>query len=136
MGMQRRKLAYLSALKGDPSILMRLHPDTDRRIQLVEKKLDKLEEFMNEAMSYMVFMGKHVRQRLQAMEEQLRAQRDQLLQQTAAWDTVQPRPQSGQASGRSTPGYTGRVTPPGYRTPPGMRPPPIGKPRPGPMTFS
>merc|ERR1712019_70210 len=57
-----------------PSAPIRLHPDTDNRLKSVEHRLDLIEEFLNEAMSYLVFRGKEMRNRLQAIEAHLQGQ--------------------------------------------------------------
>lgn len=55
----------------------RLHPDSARKMSAVEKRLDVIETFLNEAMCYLVFRGKELRNRLQGIEERLSGQRDQ-----------------------------------------------------------
>jgi hypothetical protein len=75
---QQKRVAQQVGETVDPSkpIILRLDDDAEKRIRGLEGRLDVLEEFLNEAMSYMVFRGKEVRNRLKAMEEFLRGQRD------------------------------------------------------------
>jgi hypothetical protein len=61
---------------GKPGSLMRLHPESNKKIRLVEQRLDVIEGFLNEAMAYMVFRGKELRNRLKTIEDKLRGQRD------------------------------------------------------------
>mmetsp|Transcript_53618 Transcript_53618/g.149169 ORF Transcript_53618/g.149169 Transcript_53618/m.149169 type:complete len:1038 (+) Transcript_53618:78-3191(+) len=55
---------------------MWLDEKAETTIRSLESRLTKLEEFMNEAMSYAVFRGKDMKTRLTALEELLRGQRN------------------------------------------------------------
>jgi len=52
-----------------------LHPNADARLRKVETRLTTLEEILNESMNYSVYKGKLLRDRFQAIEEQLRNNR-------------------------------------------------------------
>jgi len=52
-----------------------LHPNADQRLRKVEDRLTTLEELLNESMNYSVYKGKLLRDRFQAIEEQLRNNR-------------------------------------------------------------
>eukprot|EP00747_Dinoflagellata_sp_TGD_P052451 gnl/TRDRNA2_/TRDRNA2_147911_c0_seq1.p1 gnl/TRDRNA2_/TRDRNA2_147911_c0~~gnl/TRDRNA2_/TRDRNA2_147911_c0_seq1.p1 ORF type:complete len:528 (+),score=126.76 gnl/TRDRNA2_/TRDRNA2_147911_c0_seq1:203-1585(+) len=64
-----------TVLKVEPKILP-MDPASDKRLRAVESRLDRMEEFLNEAMSYGVYRGKEMHQKMAAMEDELRAQRD------------------------------------------------------------
>jgi len=75
---EQMRVAKMLGAEWDPAkpVIRRLDEAAERRIRSLETRLDKLEDFLNEAMSYMVFRGKEVRNRLKDMEDYLRGQRD------------------------------------------------------------
>lgn len=75
---EQQKMAQKMGSSYDPRAprVMRLTKTSERRVTSLEGRLDKLEGFMNEAMSYMVFRGKEATTRLKSMETILRKQRD------------------------------------------------------------
>jgi hypothetical protein len=62
--------------KSDRPGSAKLHPDSARKMKAVESRLDVIETFLNEAMCYLVFRGKELRNRLQGIEERLSGQRN------------------------------------------------------------
>eukprot|EP00418_Pyrodinium_bahamense_P080692 CAMPEP_0179057532 /NCGR_PEP_ID=MMETSP0796-20121207/24382_1 /TAXON_ID=73915 /ORGANISM="Pyrodinium bahamense, Strain pbaha01" /LENGTH=342 /DNA_ID=CAMNT_0020754253 /DNA_START=267 /DNA_END=1295 /DNA_ORIENTATION=- len=67
-------MAELGAGDGEPLIL--LHPQANKRLKDVEHRLDALEDILNDAMRYTENRGKVLRDRLKAVEEQLRGRRN------------------------------------------------------------
>jgi len=52
-----------------------LHPTSERQLKALEKRVESLETFLNEGMSYMVLRGKEIRTRLDLMEKKLENQK-------------------------------------------------------------
>jgi hypothetical protein len=80
-----RKLEKQSASMGAKydslnSTVLRLGPRGEARVKSLEARFEKLEGFLNEAMSYVVFRGKEVTTRLKTIEGALRGQRDQSME--------------------------------------------------------
>lgn len=98
----------------------RLHPASDKRIRLVETRLEFIETALNEAMAYMVYRGKELRNKLKGLEDKLRFQRDAASNANSElW--ANPAILGGRSSSPPPPAKVGNVTAPG---------------RPMPMTFS
>jgi len=77
----------------------KLHPDSARKMKAVESRLDVIETFLNEAMCYLVFRGKELRNRLQGIEERLTGQRDQAF--IANQDVWENPPSLGRTNGNA-----------------------------------
>lgn len=78
---------HASNKKRQESMNARLDRTSSARIKQLETRLVKIEDFLNEVMCYFVVRGKETRNRLQALEEFLRGQRDAAVHITQdMWD--------------------------------------------------
>lgn len=106
--------------QGGPLVL---HPESNKRIKSVENRIDVIETFLNEAMCYMVFRGKELRNRLKAIEDKLRGQRDAATAKSDLWQN----PPSLLGSRAASPQPPAKLSP---------APPAGASPQNRPMTFS
>jgi len=79
--------AYDSALDTGPYVA-----EAEGRLEGMEQRLVKMEEFMQEALQYTTFRGKDLRNRLAVIEDLIRSQRDATMvnMDRAAWDQMPP----------------------------------------------
>uniref|UniRef100_A0A7S0A5J0 Polycystin cation channel PKD1/PKD2 domain-containing protein n=1 Tax=Pyrodinium bahamense TaxID=73915 RepID=A0A7S0A5J0_9DINO len=70
---QRGTIATILEAVGPSGPAVLLHVDSEEQLCTLEDRVEVLEEFLNEVMSYLVLRGKEARVRMEAMEKALRA---------------------------------------------------------------
>jgi len=75
--------------------------DAEERLERIEMRMAKMEEFMQEALQYTTFRGKDLRNRLAVIEDLIRSQRDATMssQERSVWDGGPPRLADGGYNG-------------------------------------